>query len=155
MKPRKRNGNSLKKFGKKNNSPNITEIDEIGKEKKDKKSKFNAFNRIYSEMDIYSGQIVPLNVEKIELNFQEFKFRPFTLSEIYKIIDNLDNNKAPGPEYINAWALKFGKHAIGTHLQIIFNDCFHKKVFPTIRKHAHITPFSKKEIFKKRLYLIN
>ena len=95
-------------------------------------------------MGIYRGQIVPLNVEKIERTFQEFNFRPFTLREIYKVIDNLDNHKAAGPGYINACALKSGKYAIGTHLQIIFNDCVLKKVFPTILKDAHITPIFKK-----------
>ena len=95
-------------------------------------------------MGIYRGQIVPLNVEKIERKFQEFNFRPFTLREIYKVIDNLDNNKAPGPGYINAWALKSGKYAPGTHLQIIFNDCIQERVFPTILKDALITPVSKK-----------
>ena len=80
----------------------------------------------------------------IERKFQEFKFRPFTLREIYKVIDNLDNNKAPGPGYINAWALKSGKYALGTHLQIIFNDCIQEKVFPTILKDAHIAPIFKK-----------
>ena len=38
-------------------------------------------------MGIYRGQIVPLNVEKLERQFQEFYFRPVTLSEIYKVID--------------------------------------------------------------------
>ena len=75
-------------------------------------------------------------VQKIE-RFQEFNFRPFNLREIYKVIDNLDNNKAPGPGYINAWALISGKNAIGIHLQIIFNDCIHEKAFPTILKDAH------------------
>ena len=96
-------------------------------------------------MGIYRGQIVPLNVEKIEQKLQEFNFRPFILREIYKVIDNLDNNKAPGPGYINAWALKSGKFALGTHLQIIYNDCIQEKSFPTTLKDAHITP-----IFKKR-----
>ena len=94
-------------------------------------------------MGIYRGQILPLNVEKIERKFQVFNFRPFTLREIYKLIDNLDNNKATGPRYINAWALKTGKYALGTH-QIIFNDCTQEKVFPTILKNAHITPIVKK-----------
>ena len=66
------------------------------------------------------------------------------MREIYKVIDNLDNNKAPGPGYINAWALKSGKYALGIHLQIIFNDCIQQKVFPTILKDAHITPIFKK-----------
>ena len=144
LKPQKTNGISLKKIGKKNNSPNITEIDENGKKTKDKKSICNAFNRVFREMVIYRGHIVPLNVEKIERTFQEFNFRPFTLSEIYKIIDKLDNHKEPGPGYINVWALKSGKYAIRTHLQIIFNDCIQEKVFPTILKDAHITPIFKK-----------
>ena len=91
-------------------------------------------------MRFYRGQIVPLNVEKIERKFQEFNIRPYTLREIYKVIDNLDNNKAPRPGYINAWALKSGKDALGTHLQIIFNDCIQERVFPTVLKDAHITP---------------
>ena len=95
-------------------------------------------------MGIYIGQFVSLNVEKIERTFQEFNFRPFTLREIYKVIENLDNHKAPGPGYINAWALKSGKYAIGAHLQIIFNDCIQEKIFPTILKDAHITPVFKK-----------
>ena len=105
-----------KKIGKKNNSSNITEIDENGRKTKDKKPICNAFNRVFCEMGIYRGQIVPLNVEKIDRKFQEFNFRPFTLRDIYKVIDNLDNNKGPGPGYINAWALKSGKYALGTHL---------------------------------------
>ena len=87
-------------------------------------------------MGIYRGQVVPLSVKKIEQKFHEFRFRPFTLREIYKVIDNLDNNKEPGPGHINAWALKSGKNAIGTHLQIKFNDCIQEKVFPTILKDA-------------------
>ena len=90
-------------------------------------------------MGIYRGQSVPLNVEKMERKFQEFNFGPFTLREIYEVIDNLDNNKAPGPGYINAWALKSGKYATGTYLQIIFNDSIQEKVLPTIPKYAHIT----------------
>ena len=99
-------------------------------------------------MGIYRGQIVPLNVEKIERTFQYVNFGPFTLRDIYKVIDNLDNKKAPGPRYINAWALKSGKYAIGTYLQIIFNDCIQEKIFPTIFKDAHITPiFKKRDVF--------
>ena len=97
-------------------------------------------------MGIYRGQIVPLNVEKIERKFQELNFRLFTWREIYKVFDNLDNKKAPGPGYINAWALKSRKYAFGTHLQIIFHDCIQEKVFPTIPKDAHITPIFKKDV---------
>ena len=40
--------------------------------------------------------------------------------------------------------MKSGKYALGTHLQIIFNDCIQEKFFPTILKDAHITPIFKK-----------
>ena len=100
-------------------------------------------------MDIIRGQIVPLGVGKFERKFQEFKLRPFTLREIYKFIDNLDNNKAPGPEYTNAWAFKSGKYAIGTDLLIIFNNCIQEKVFPIFLKDTHIAP-----IFKKRCFVL-
>ena len=69
------------------------------------------------------------------------------MREIYKFIDNLDNNKAPGPGYINAWALKSGKYAIWTHLRIILNNCIQGKVFPTNPKDVHITPIFKKGDF--------
>ena len=136
-----------KKIGKKNNSPNITEIDENGRKTKNKKSICNAFNRVFSEMGIYRVQIFPLNVEKIERKFQEFNFRPFTLREIYEVIDNLDNKKAPRPGYINAWALKSGKYAFGTHLQIIFNDCIQEKFFQQFLRMRISHQFSRREMF--------
>ena len=40
--------------------------------------------------------------------------------------------------------MKSGIYSIGTHLQIIFNDCIQEKVFPTILKDAHITPIFRK-----------
>ena len=95
-------------------------------------------------MGIYRGQIVSLSVEKLERKFQSLTLDLLFWGEIHKIIDNLDNNKAPGPGYINACALKSGKYAIGTHLQIIFNDCIQEKIFPTILKDAHIKPIFKK-----------
>ena len=66
------------------------------------------------------------------------------MREIHQVIDNLENNKAPGPGYINALALKSGKFAIGTHLRIKFNDSIQEKVFTTFPKDAHIIPILKK-----------
>ena len=136
-----------KKIGKKRNSPNITEIDENGKKTKNKKSIFKAFNRVFSEMGIYRGQIVPLNVEKIERTFQEFNFRPFTMREIYKVIDNLDNHKAPRPGYINAWALKSGKYSIGHILRLYLTIVFKRKFFQQFLRMHTSHKFSRKEMF--------
>ena len=106
-----------------------------------------AFNIVFSEMGIYKGQIAPLIVEKVELKFQELNFRPFILRKVYNVIDNLDNNKAPESGYINAWALKSRKYAIGTHLQIIFNDCIHEKDFQQFKRMPTSHQFSKNEMF--------
>ena len=40
--------------------------------------------------------------------------------------------------------MQSGIYALGTHLQIIFNDCFQEKVLPIILKDTHITPIFKK-----------
>ena len=56
------------------------------KKTKDKKLICNAFNRVYSEIGIYRGQIVLLNVKKIERIIPEFNFRPFILREILKLL---------------------------------------------------------------------
>ena len=104
---------------------------------KDKKSICNAFNKVFSGMGFYKGQVVPLNVEKPERTFEvQLETFFFTLREIYKIIDNLDNNKAPCPGFINSWALKSGKYAIRTHLQLIFNDCIQENVLATIHQNG-------------------
>ena len=84
----------MDKIGEKNNSPNITVVDKNSQKGKDKKSICNAFNRVFSKMGIYTGQVIPLNVEKIEQKCEEFNFRSSTLREIHKVIDNLDTNKA-------------------------------------------------------------
>ena len=140
----------------KNKSPNITEIGEKGKKKtKDKKSICNAFNRFFSEMGIDRGQIVQLNVEKIKRKFWELNFRPFTLREIYNVIDKLDNNKAPGPRYIIIWALKSGKMLLGQvfrlYLTIAFKIKFSQQILRmhTLLSNFRITNFAK--VFKRLL----
>ena len=147
MKPRKRNGNSVRKNGKKNNSPNITETDEHGKKRNTKKSICNLFNSDFSEMGIYRGQIVPLNVGKIERKFQEFNLRPFTLREIYKVIDSLDDNRTTGPGSINAWALKSGKCAIGHIFRIYLTIVFKRMFFQQFLRMNTSCQFSKKRCF--------
>ena len=77
---------------------------------------------------------------RAERQFQDFNLRLFTLRGIYKINDNPDNKKIAGPGHMIAWALKSGKYANGTDLQIIFNDYIPEKVFLTIFWDTHITP---------------
>ena len=95
-------------------------------------------------MGKYSGDFVHLNIHKMDHCSENFNFRVLTLKEIYKTIDSLENSKSPGPEFVHAWALKAAKYAIGTHLHFIFNECIQNSVFPTILKHAYVTPIHKK-----------
>ena len=110
----------------------------------DKKSICNAFNKSFAEMSKYSGDFVPLNIHKLDHCSKKFNFRVLTSKEIYKTIDSLENSKSPGPGLSHAWALKVVKYAVGTHLQFIFNEFIQNCVFPTILKHAFVTPILKK-----------
>ena len=87
-------------------------------------------------MGKYSRHFVPLNIHKLDHCSEKLNFRVLTSKEIYKIIDSLDNNKSPEPEFVHAWALKASKHAIGNHLQFIFNERIQNKVFPNILNNA-------------------
>ena len=83
-----------------------------------------------------SGDFVPRNIHELDHCSKKLNFRVLTLKDIYKTIDSLESSKSRGPGFVNAWALKAAKYAIGTHLQIIFNQCIQNSVFPTILKHA-------------------
>ena len=129
----------------------MSEIETDGAKTVDEKAICNAFNKSSAEMGKYSGDFVPLNIHKLDHCSENFNFRVLTLKEIYKTIDSLENSNAPGPGFFHAWALKAAKYATGTHLQFIFNEC---RVFPTILKHAYVTPIHKKvsttQMFKYR-----
>ena len=83
-------------------------------------------------MGKYFADFVPLNIHRLDHCSEKFNFRLLTLKEIYKTIDSLENSKSPGPGFVHALALKAAKHAIGTHLQFIFNECIQNSVFPTV-----------------------
>ena len=101
------------------NSPNITKIVEKGQKTKDKKSICNAFN---GNPPKWSSTEASCSIERRKNRVEISTLYPFTLREFYNVIYNLHNNKAPGPGYINTWALKSGNYAPGTSLPIIFND---------------------------------
>ena len=95
-------------------------------------------------MSKYSGDFVPLNIHRLDHCSEKFNFTGLTSKEIYKTIDSLENSKSPGPGFVHVWALKAAKNAIGTHPEFIFNECIQNRVFPTVLKHAHVTPIHKK-----------
>ena len=133
-----------KKLGNHKQGNNVSEIEIDGAKTVDKKAICNAFNKSFAEMGKYFGDFVPLNIHRLDHCFEKFNFRVLTLKEIYKTIGILENSKSPGPGFVHAWGLKTEKYAIGTHMQFIFNECIQKSVFPTVLKHAYVTPIHKK-----------
>ena len=102
----------------------MSEIEIDGTKTDDKKAICNAFIKSFAEMGKNSGDLVPLNIHRLDHFSENFNFRVLTLKEIYKTIDSLEKIKSLGPGFAHAWALKAAKYAIGTHLQ-----CFLKNVF--------------------------
>ena len=133
-----------KKLGNHKQGFNLSEIEIDGAKTVDKKAICNAFKKTFAEMCKYSDDFVPLNIHRFVHCSEKFNFRVLTLKEIYKTIDSLENSKSPGPGLVYAWALKSAKYAIGTHLQFIFSECIQNSVFPTVLKHAYVTPIHKK-----------
>ena len=132
-----------KKLGNHKQGIKVSEIEIERAKTVDKKAICSAFNKSFAEMGKYSGDFVPLNIQRLDHCSEKFNFRVLTSKEIYKTIDSLENSKSPGPGFVHAWALKAAKYAIGTHL-FIFNECIQNSVFPTVLKHANVTPIHKK-----------
>ena len=122
----------------------VSEIEIHGAKTVDKKAICNAFNKSFAEIGKYSCDFVPLNINSLDYCFEKINFRVLNSKEIYKTIDNLENSKSHGPGFVHVWALKAAKYAIGTHLLFIFNKYIQNSVFPTVLKHAYVTPIHKK-----------
>ena len=93
---------------------------------------------------LYKGKDVSPNHFSRTFEGPEFSLPPFTRKELYNVIDILFKHKSPGLGYIPAWALKYSKLPIGTHLQFAINECINKNTFPNILKTAQVTPVYKK-----------
>jgi len=67
-----------------------------------------------------------------------------TATEVKTIINELDKNKAVGPDLIHNKLLFAAKNSITEPLTYIFNRCLTESKFPTIWKTAHVNPIHKK-----------
>ena len=67
-----------------------------------------------------------------------------TPDTVKKIIDNLDPNKAAGPDLIHNKLIIKAKDYISEPLSILFTRSINESKFPKDWKRAHITPVFKK-----------
>ena len=70
--------------------------------------------------------------------------KPVTLDEVQEIIKNLKNSKSAGIDNINTQIIKMSLPIILPALTHVINSSISTSVFPSIWKHAKVTPLLKK-----------
>ena len=64
----------------------------------------------------------------------------FVNTDILKIIQNLNPNKAHGHDKISIRMLKICGNLVCRPLELIFNDCLANRIFPSDKKKGNIVP---------------
>ena len=103
----------------------------------------NFLNYKFSKLGDFLGQPTTYNKPANGMNRMEFTFRPITLHQCRKLIQNLNLNKPLGPSNIPAWALKDSINIIGEPLTFLVNAFLQECRFPNHLKRAHIVPIFK------------
>ena len=102
----------------------------------DEASLFNKYFQSVFSHSPYVGVNNPFHECKIA-NFH------FTATEIEKILENLDINKAKGPDNLRSILLKKLSCSISKSLHLLFNTIANKCVFPSTWKRSEIVPIFK------------
>ena len=84
-------------------------------------------------------------------NPQSFNLPKVTVNDVLKGINKLGNRKAIQSTEIPVKILKQNPDIFGSYICHLFNVCTDKGTFPSVMKHANITPVFKKdtEVLKK------
>ena len=81
---------------------------------------------------------------KIAFNPQSFNFSKVSVDDVLKEINKLGNRKAIQNTDIPVKILKQNADIFGSYICHFFNVCVDKGTFPSVLKHADITPVFKK-----------
>lgn len=108
----------------------------------------NAFNDFFCTVghDLASSINSDRNISKFNTltNHNSSIFlRPSTQQEIILLIRNLDPNKAPGPDNIDAYFVKKHHHLFASILSNVFNDMITSGQYPESLKTARVVPLHK------------
>ena len=68
----------------------------------------------------------------------------FSTDDIFKILNNLDPNKAHSHDMFSIRMIRLCGNSVCKLLSIIFNDCLKEGKFPSDWKKAHVVPVHKK-----------
>lgn len=69
-----------------------------------------------------------------------------TEGRVYKLLKSVNTKKATGPDNISPHILKRCAKELALPLKLLFSSCLHSKEWPTIWKHARVTPVHKKNV---------
>ena len=72
-----------------------------------------------------------------------FFLKPVSITEVTKLINQLDSNKSTGPFHIPHKFIKIGKKYIAPILTDIINNCFQLGIFPNALKYSTVIPIHK------------
>ena len=109
---------------------------------------------IFNDFFVNIGPSIAGKIPKSSKHFKNFLknpiinslfLNPTNINEIKKIINNLNNKKAVGPNSIPINILKANVDFFATHLSRLINLSFHQGKFPTSCKTAKVIPVHKKD----------
>ena len=92
--------------------------------------------KLHSSSNIYPGLPSQLN--------SSFFLKPFTINEIFNLINEIDAKKSVRPEDIPPKFIKMAASTIAPVVTKIFNKCVQENIFPDNLKRACVVPIYKK-----------
>lgn len=131
----------------------ITEIFDLDGsiiDQKDSKKMCNRFNSYFANIGEEMASAIPITTRTFEIDENPESLRLTEVDDnlVDKLVGNLKNNSAPGPDSIPPNILKLFKTHVVRPLTHIINLCFTYGVFPSIFKESVIIPLYKKSDHK-------
>ena len=106
----------------------------------DFKEKCHFFNSYFSEQSTLLKNISTLSNTCSKHTNKVLDTIIFSKEDIFKIIENLDPNKAHGHDMISVRMIKLCGISICKPLEIIFQNCLHSCMFPSKWKKVNVVP---------------
>ena len=106
----------------------------------------NLLNYRFSKLGDYAGKKIPYKKPNNRIPERQslFSFKPISIFDIKKHINNLNSNKPICPSKIPAWALKDVLNVIAEPLCYLVNTFIQEGKFPNQLKQAFVVPIFKK-----------
>ena len=106
--------------------------------------KASMLNNYFASQSVVNDNNKPLP-PNTAVSHEHLELTPFTVQDVKDVFDNLDINKACGPDLLNPRLLKEGSSILALPYSIIFNRSIQAGHFPSPWKDANLTPIYKKD----------